>query len=324
MDAREEQAREILKEWNINPDQYWPKEAFSSEKQDDQTRAANLVDRVKKASEFAGTVVEHALNNGTRIVFSQELSHTDGFYTQKGQDSLAPYDKKIVLNAHLSDERLMSTVVRLARQAEQRTDLSPQMTMHGAVTTARAKAADAKAVEAAAAFEMRFSEPKAYQAFFENNMLIAGCYYYAMQEKNDMSHALSYAAKTWYDRPAKQMEAFDNSVINAMCSAGMGDGNAFAFDVSASSLRDIFSYAGTSYMDKAFLSGVKANGIGETLAAKIERIEKYHKKEFKGKDPQKTRTSADRFHVVRKDGTVRFAQNNLSVMNRLSACFGRS
>lgn len=140
MDAREEQAREILKEWNINPDQYWPKEAFSSEKQDDQTRAANLVDRVKKASEFAGTVVEHALNNGTRIVFSQELSHTDGFYTQKGQDSLAPYDKKIVLNAHLSDERLMSTVVRLARQAEQRTDLSPQMTMHGAVTTARAKA----------------------------------------------------------------------------------------------------------------------------------------------------------------------------------------
>lgn len=31
MDAREEQAREILKEWNINPDQYWPKEAFSSE-----------------------------------------------------------------------------------------------------------------------------------------------------------------------------------------------------------------------------------------------------------------------------------------------------
>ena len=89
MDAREEQAREILKEWNINPDQYWPKEAFSSEKQDDQTRAANLVDRVKKASEFAGTVVEHALNNGTRIVFAGIEPYGRFLYSKRAGQSCA-------------------------------------------------------------------------------------------------------------------------------------------------------------------------------------------------------------------------------------------
>ncbi|MGN1080370.1 MAG: hypothetical protein ACI4TE_09395, partial [Alphaproteobacteria bacterium] len=165
-------------------------------------------------------------------------------------------------------------------------------------------------------------EPKAYQNFYKNNKPIADDYFYAMQEKNDISYALSRAAKSWYDRTPEQMELFDRNVVAAMSSEGMGDCHAFAVNVSAGALCDIFSYYG-SYMDKAFLSGKKANGIGEELASKIERVEKYHKNKFQGKNPNKVKTSADRFYVMSKDGTVRPPQKPASVIERLSAYLGR-
>ena len=313
---RADLARKVFGKPKKELDKNWLCEAFSQKATLTSNRTQLLLDRLKKASVFARQIVDQALAGGTEIVFSPELGNIEGVYTQKEQE----HSKKIVLNAQMSDERLMSSLVRLARYAQQKGVLDPKMTMHAAVTTARAKAADAKAVEAVAAYEMRFTEPKAYQAFFENNMLIAGCCYYTMRETKNISEALCRTAKSWYDR---SIQNFDNNVIDVMFSKGMGDREAFKNNVSVEKLCNIFSYSGCSYMNPDFLSGVKANGISESMASKIERIEKYHKQAFQGKNADKIKTSADNFNVIRTDGTVRSAQRRNSVLDKLSKSVGR-
>lgn len=320
MDTVGQQARKTVAEQMIRSNKNRMQEIFSRKETQKTDRADTLLDRLRKASDFAGQVVGQALNDGAEIVFSRELGNVDGFYTQKEQG----FSKKIVLNAQMSDERLMSSLVRLARYAGQKVVLDPQMTMHAAVTIARAKTADAKAAEAVAAYEMRFSEPDAYQAFFESNMLLAGCCYYAMQGTKNVSRALCNVAKTWYDRPVQKMEGFDNNVINAMCAKGMGNKAAFKNNVSLETLRGIFLHAGQSYMETDFLSGVKANGISENMAAKIERIEKYHHQAFDGKNSENITTSAGRFNVICANGTVRPTQKRLSVSGQFSRSAGRS
>lgn len=328
MDAREQQAREILEEMGINPDVYWGRDsaqgAFSkkAEMTAQERRAQNLADRVAKASGFGGETVRQALESGIKITFADGLGNQEGCFTQTLHNGYFPSDKKIVLNAGLADEQLMTALVRLARVSRQSETVDPQMTMHGAIMTARAKAADAKACEAAAAYEMRLTEPKAYQAFFDKNMLIAGAYYYAVQETGNEMKALNRTAKAWYD-DSKKVAASDEAVFDCMTASGLETPDAFCSDLSVSRLSDVFSYRGSFYMEKDFLRSGKAGFVTENQAKRIENIEKSHKQTFEGKNPEKIRTSADAFYVRRQDGTVRPPQKPASVFARLSARFGR-
>lgn len=328
MGAREEQARGILKEMGVDPDKYWqtksPKEVFSKkpEMTAEEKRARSLAERVANASAFGGEALREALDDGVKIVFSDNIGKQDGFFTQKEHKCFLPSDKKIVLNSRLPDEQLMTGLVRLARLSQDGEALSPRMTMHGAIMTARAKEAGAKAYEAAAAYEMRLTEPDAYQSFFEKNLMVAGCYYYAIRDTQNESDALRRTAKAWYD-VSNRVQAFDETVFDYMTAAGTEDRDAFCMDVSASRLADVFSYRGVPYMDKDFLRSGKANFVTENQAARIENIEKNHKQVFEGKYPEKVRTSADRFYVRKENGTVRPPQKPASVLTKLSAHFGR-
>lgn len=323
MDAREEQAREILEEMGINPDQYWPKktpkESFSKkpEMTADERRARSLTERLAKASPFGGKVVERALERGMNIVFSDEMGKQAGTCTQKNVR-----DKEIVLNSRLPDEQLMTAMVRLARYTEQGLAVNPQMTMHGAIMTARAKEADAKAYEAAAAYEMRETEPAAYQSFFEKNLIVAGCYYYAMRDTKDEGDSLRRTAKAWYD-VSNRVRALDETLFDYMAAAGAENRDAFRMDVSASMLADVFSYKGVSYMEKRFLTSDKANFITENQAARIENIEKNHRLMFYGKNPEKGQSSAGHFYVRKENGAVCPPPKPVSVFARISAHFGR-
>lgn len=235
----------------------------------DERRVQNLVDRLERASEFGAKTVEAALKNGAEIVLSDGLGKAEGGFVPAGENG----GNKIVLNAAMPDARLMTALVRLSRTAVQSENVSAQMPVRDAVMTARAKTADAVAHEAAAAYEMRSTEPEAYQAFFNKNMKIAGCYFYTRHESGNVAKAMKRAVEAWYDCPEK-VSAVDKTVITYMAAAAEKD---VSPAMNPERLAKIFTHDGVPYVSAAFLKSEKAASLSESQKDRIGNIEKFRR-----------------------------------------------
>lgn len=235
----------------------------------DERRVQNLLDRLGRASEFGAQTVETALKCGTEIVFSDGLGKAEGGFVPADADG----GNKIVLNAAMNDARLMLALVRLSRTAQQTENVSAQMSVRDAVMTARAKTADAVAHEAAAAYEMRSTDPEAYQAFFNKNMKVAGCYFYTRHESGNVAKAMNRAVEAWYDCPEK-VAAADESVITRM--AGTAEKVASS-EMKPERLAKIFTHDGAPYVTAAFLKSEKACFLSESQKDRIGNIEKFRR-----------------------------------------------
>lgn len=235
----------------------------------DERRVQNLVDRLERASEFGAKTVEAALKNGAEVVLSDGLGKAEGGVIPAGENGGA----KIVLNAAMPDARLMTALVRLSRTARQTENVSAQMPVRDAVMTARAKTADAVAHEAAAAYEMRLTEPEAYQAFFNKNMKVAGCYFYTRHESGNVAKAMNRAVEAWYDCPEK-VAAVDESVITHMAAAAEKGASPA---MNPERLAKIFTHDGTPYVSAAFLKSEKACFLSDNQKDRIGNIEKFRR-----------------------------------------------
>lgn len=237
------------------------------EKTTDENRAKILVDRVANASAFGAKVVNAALNGGAEIVFSDSLGKKEGgVLSPDGAGA-----KKIVLNARMPDARLTTALVRLSRTAARDGGELRRMSVKSALLTARARTADAVAHEAAAAYEMRSSDPEAYQAFFDKNTKIAGVYFYTRHESGNEAKAMGQAVRAWYDSPEK-VAACDESVMTYMIKT-RNEKTAGA-ETPSEKPEKIFEHDGKSYVDRAFLQSPKVSGLSDDLAARAANVEK--------------------------------------------------
>lgn len=240
------------------------------EKTTDENRAKALVDRVANASAFGAKVVDAALNRGTEIVFSDSIGKKEGGVLLPDGGGA----KKIVLNANMPDARLTTALVRLSRTAARDDEKLRQMSVKSALLTARARTADAVAHEAAAAYEMRSSDPEAYQAFFDKNTKIAGVYFYTRHESGNEAKAMGQAVRAWYDSPEK-VAACDESVMTYMIKT-RNEKTADA-ETSPEKLEKVFDHNGKSYVERGFLQSPKAAGLSGDLAARAANVEKIRK-----------------------------------------------
>lgn len=229
-------------------------------------RAKNLVDRVANASAFGAEVVEAALKSGAEIVFSGSIGKKEGGVLLLGDGT-----KKIALNANMTDARLTTALVRLSRTVMQGGERLQQMSVKSALLTARARTADAVAHEAAAAYEMRSSDPEAYQAFFDKNTKIAGVYFYTRHESGNEAKAMEQAVRAWYDSPEK-VAASDEAVMTYMIKTRHE--KAAGIEMSPEKLEKIFDRDGKSYVGRGFLQSAKAAALSDDLAARAANVEK--------------------------------------------------
>lgn len=237
MDAREEQANEILRDMGIDPEACFGRKTSEEvppaarKEQNDKKRLEKLVRMIEEHSPTGRKTVENALKNkGVRIFF------------EKGMDCAGIYNKEhktVTLNAAFSDETLVATLVHESRHAAQKT--VREGNLKSLILGERASEADAMAHECAAAYEMKDAFPKVWQNFSFSHRPVARAYEKAASQ--DASKALSAAFKGWFDdrsyvgrydadivhcavacrliRPG--IEFSDEKILKASCLPGKGE-----------------------------------------------------------------------------------------------------
>lgn len=169
MDAREEQAHEILRDMGIDPRTYFGErkaEAVVPKAQNDEKRLEKLLHMLDEHSPTGKKIVDNALKNkGVQIFF------------EKGMDCAGVYNKEhksVTLNAAFSDETLVATLVHESRHAAQETVRKGNL--KSLILGERASEADAMAHECAAAYEMKEAFPKVWQTFARSHAPVARAY----------------------------------------------------------------------------------------------------------------------------------------------------
>lgn len=177
----------------------------ASRAQEDQ-RIQDLLDRAAQNSPVAKRILDQALGDGIR------------FSMQPGIKDIGTYDdnkRSVFLNPNMSDEVLLGTLVHEARHSGQSIYFTSTNTVEAAVKINRAAEADAMAVQCAAVFEMRLSNPKIFEEFRAKHPEIAKAYEEEARASKDTQKALSSAFKTWY-RDTEYVDGYDRDVAAFM------------------------------------------------------------------------------------------------------------
>lgn len=257
----------------------------SNSNQADQ-RVQDLIDRASQYSPIAKKVLSRAVADG--ITFSM----------QPGMTQVGTYDdnkKSVFLNPNMSDEVLLGTLVHEARHSSQELYYTSMNTVESAVKLNRATEADAMAVQCAAVFEMRMSDPKIFEEFRAKHPEIAKAYEDEARASKDTQKALSGAFKAWYKDEA-YVDGYDRDVAVFMKKHYNP-----ARSLNVVSGRDMIQYL-CPYMrhDKDFFDSKEANTMRREPYDAARKIE-LDKVPSSRKSP---RTSLDSMTVKEPDGKV--------------------
>ena len=186
MDAREEQANEILRDMGIDPRTYFGErkaEAVVPKAQNDEKRLEKLLHMLDEHSPTGKKIVDNALKNkGVQIFF------------EKGMDCAGVYNKEhksVTLNAAFSDETLVATLVHESRHAAQETVRKGNL--KSLILGERASEADAMAHECAAAYEMKSADPLVFETFKASRPNVAEAFEKEYGRSGDMFAAVGEA-----------------------------------------------------------------------------------------------------------------------------------
>ncbi len=249
-------------------------------------RVQELYDRASETSPIAKRILEQAVNNGIKISM------------MSGMDAVGTYDdakRSIFLNPEMSDEILMTTLVHEARHSDQSVYYTSTNTIESAIKVNRAMEADAMAVQCAAAFEMRISDPAIFSEFKGKHPLIAKAYEAEIKSSKDTQKALSSAFKAWYS-DEKYVDSYDHDVA-----CFMKKHYSPSRSLRSVSDRDLVMNL-CPYMrnDKDFFASKEANTMNREVydaARKIETDKMPSSRKVK-------RTSLDTMYVKESDGKV--------------------
>lgn len=263
------------------------------EKAAEAERINYLIERASKASPIAASVLKEAQNSGVTFVFDDGMKNAVGAYN--------PLAHRIFLSSWASDETLLTTIVHEGRHATQKLRKDFSQDLKSAIQINRAQEADAMAVQCAAAFEMRRSEPDAFSDFStEYNYIMWG-----FQKNYDKTHSMDAgmegAFKGWYEND-RYVSSYDERVVNFM-RIGKSQRSAFTREVSEKDIADaLCKFNGKRYIGAAFLGNQKATTVRTEIAKRAELLER---KGLFGILKSRENCSTDYFFLRNEDGTVR-------------------
>lgn len=160
---------------------------------------SNRADRLKRevcaGSAIAAALLDKVERGGCTIALEAGMKAAGAFF---------PGKNCIILNEELPDARLMSTLVHEARHFEQMQNAPncaarSSLELESLIKVCRAREADAKAFQCAAAHQMLDSNPKVWKEFFHASPEIASAYADKFRETGSAEASLPEAFKAWYD-----------------------------------------------------------------------------------------------------------------------------
>lgn len=252
------------------PQEYWAskpsfKKAFEkeAEKIRDEKRMDALLRFAEKHSPTGKKLIEQARKNGVKFIMSHELpAHTGGTWY--------PRPKKLLLNASLPDEILVTTLVHEARHAAQKMSVMTCYTAGAALKLNRALEADAKACEAAAAYEMKDAFPQAFASFEKRHPRIRTEYQHEMEKGSGLpGKALAGAFSAWYTDEA-YCERYDAPLLKELKRCRFKTGHLGLNIENAEILEKV-----CPYMTLEEFSKLSNRTVSETTAREAAKIQKY-------------------------------------------------
>lgn len=289
---------------------------FSFKRESEQTpqekrRMENLIRRTEKASPIAADILKQAREKGVKFKFGN-LNNAYGAYSR--------YRNEIILSPQYSDEDLMTTLVHEGRHSLQELRRDSSQNLKTAIVVDRANEADAFAFQAAAAFEMKKTAPRAYAAFLYKYPNLMWRYEKEFYKNRKVEDGLGGAFKEWFNNYV-YVESYDKRTVDFMKLARTQRGayrqNLNGEEVAAKICR----YKGRGYLQDGFLSSRKALTVSEEIAAGAEQAEKGHIRHTLLPAKQ---TSADLFYVMKDNGTTalpkrREEKRNVALVNAVRA-----
>lgn len=256
MDAREEQAHEILRDMGIDPRTYFGErkaEAVVPKAQNDEKRLEKLLHMLDEHSPTGKKIVDNALKNkGVQIFF------------EKGMDCAGVYNKEhksVTLNAAFSDETLVATLVHESRHAAQETVRKGNL--KSLILGERASEADAMAHECAAAYEMKEAFPKVWQTFARSHAPVARAYETAALK--DAATALPAAFEGWFaDR--SYVGRYDADIVNCAVACGLIRPEIELSDEKILTAACVPGKGKAPYVDPSFMKTDKALSVSKSTA----------------------------------------------------------
>ena len=284
------------------------------EKNAEDERINSLIERATKASPIAADVLKKAQDNGVSFVFDDGMKNAVGAYN--------PLFKKVCLSSRASDETLLTTIVHESRHATQKLRKDFSQDLKSAIQINRAQEADAMAVQCAAAFEMRRSEPDAFLDFSTEYNYIMWGFQKNYEKTHSMDAGIEGAFKSWYEND-RYISSYDERAVDFM-RIGKSQRSAFTQNVPEKDIADALCrfngkrYIGAAflgsqkvkfvdndnrmwYIGAAFLGSQKATTVHADIAKRAELLEK---KGLFGILRGKENCSTDYFFLRNEDGTV--------------------
>lgn len=262
------------------------------EKNAEDERINSLIERATKASPIAADVLKKAQDNGVSFVFDDGMKNAVGAYN--------PLFKKVCLSSRASDETLLTTIVHESRHATQKLRKDFSQDLKSAIQINRAQEADAMAVQCAAAFEMRRSEPDAFLDFSTEYNYIMWGFHKNYEKTHSMDAGIEGAFKSWYEND-RYISSYDERAVDFM-RIGKSQRSAFTQNVPEKDIADaLCRFNGKRYIGAAFLGSQKATTVHADIAKRAELLEK---KGLFGILRGKENCSTDYFFLRNEDGTV--------------------
>lgn len=227
-------------------------------------RVDRLIRSVRECSPLGAALMDKVQRQNCKVVLGSGMKAAGAFIKK---------DNTILLNHQMSDERLMSTLVHEARHMEQYEN-APLCAAHyglnleSLIRVCRAKEADAKAVQCAAAYQMLDSNPKVWKEFFKASPKIAMSYLEKYKQTKSIEASLPEAFKAWYD-DLDYADKYDRKMLSFMESKVSDNERDLMEDdfSSKKTVEDVCRYGSACYMrgEEGFLETKRAMTVKEDI-----------------------------------------------------------
>lgn len=233
-----------------------PIEAVNKSSETDNERMRRLMQTAQEASPVAAGIIKAAISKGCGFQF-QSMKDCSGSYDPSGM---------VFLNSARSDKELIHTLVHECRHADQ-----PQIyvvlanNIRTNLQMCRAKEADAKAFECAAAYEMRNAVPEVWQDFKAANQGVAVAYVREKEQSKDDNKALEEAFKAWHD-DTRYVDRYDSDTLDMLYAHSTRAGRLFLTrEIPPEEIADkVCQKDGKTYLnDKSFMVSPRALTVDE-------------------------------------------------------------
>ena len=256
-------------------------------------RIASLKKTLGAICPFGRRIVDAAEAKGAVFCTDGDLGKRSGVYH--------PATGYVVLNAKMSDDVLLSSIVHEARHALQPKGYTHEDTVKSAIMLNRAMEADAMAFQCAAVAEMKDAAPGVYREFTALHADMRARYETEYKASNDREKAMSKAFEAWYENAA-YVDQYDRGVLDFMAMGAVYRGAYRSERPASEPVEKLKAPNGKSYISSGFLASEKALTVSLSVAERAAEIERKHVRHllFKPKT-----TSADRLFVRLPSGEIK-------------------